>query len=96
MHRIQWQNFFCLSLSLLEVKVADPVSDSRSRFKIPEIPLPKFSGKEGEDLLKFFHEFEHSVVRYSLSDYDKFILLKQNLTGRAKVLVESLETINRG
>ena len=84
------------ALSLLEVKAVESESNSRSKFKIPEIPLPKFSGKENEDLLKFFHEFEQSVRRYSLSDYDKFILLKQNLTGRARVLVDSLETTNHG
>ena len=63
--------------------------------KYPQIPLPKFSGGEGENLSKFLFEFDAAVSRYKLTDYDNLLLLKQQLSGRAMYLINSLETNNQ-
>ena len=62
-----------------------------TQLKCPTAPLPVFHSKEGESLEKFFHQFETTVSRYNYSDYDRFLLLKQQIKGRASMLIESLE-----
>ena len=64
---------------------------ARSLLKSPVAPLPKFYSKEGEDLNKFLRNFEDTTQRFKYSDYDRFLLLKQQVTGRALKLIESLE-----
>ena len=34
-----------------------------SQLKLPELPLPSFSNKEGEDISKFFREFESTISK---------------------------------
>ena len=58
--------------------------------KSPVAPLPSYSGREEEDVNKFFIQFEQTIARFNYSDYDKFLILKQQLSGRAKILAESL------
>ena len=65
-------------------------TSARSLLRSPVAPLPSFQSKEGEDFSKFLTEFEQTVSMYGFSEYDKFILLKQQISGRALVLVNSL------
>ena len=59
--------------------------------KRPTAPLPNFNSAEGENLEAFFQNFETTVNRYNYSGYDKFLLLKQQIKGRALILLNSLE-----
>ena len=70
---------------------ANSVESARSLLKSPTAPLPKFSGSVNEDLNRFLKSFEETINRYNYPEYDKFILLKQQLSSRALVIVESLE-----
>ena len=86
-------------LALLETPETPPPkfhTDVKSLLTCPTAPLPKFSSKEGEDLCSFFREFEETLVKYKLPDYDKLLLLKQQLSGRASILVSSLESDKQG
>lgn len=69
---------------------------ARSLLKSPIAPLPRFSGLDEEDLLAFFREFEETTSKYNYPDYDKLLLLKQQVSGRALVLVNSLEADRQG
>lgn len=71
-------------------------SDGRSVLRCPTAPLPKFTSAEGEDLTRFFTEFEDATGKYNYTEYDKLLLLKQQLSGRALVLVNSLEADKQG
>ena len=44
---------------------------------------------DGEDLTRFFSEFEDTISKYHYSEYDKLLLLKQQLSGKALILVNS-------
>ena len=44
---------------------------------------------------KFLFEIDAAVSRYKLTDYDNLLLLKQQLSGRAMYLINSLETNNQ-
>ena len=63
---------------------------------MPSGPLPRFSSAENEDLTKFLTQFEAVINKYKFSDYEKLILLKQQVSGRALVLLNSLEAHNLG
>ena len=72
------------------------VENARSLLRNPIAPLPKYNSTEGEDLVKFFAEFEETTGKYAYPEYDKLLLLKQQISGRALTLVNSLETNKRG
>ena len=82
------------------LKVVTPSSpgrdNARSLLKSPTAPLPEFKSLEGEDLLKFFKDFEGVTSMFEYSEYDKFILLKQQIKGRASILLDSLESDKQG
>ena len=63
--------------------------------KAPRVPLPKFIGDDDEDLNKFIREFEHAINKFNLSNYDKLLLLKQQLSSRALIEVNSLESTSQ-
>ena len=54
-----------------------------------------FQGGNTENLSRFLFEFEAAVNRYNLAEYDKLLLLKQLLKGRASYLINSLELNNQ-
>ena len=60
--------------------------------KSPVAPLPTFSGSNDESLFKFFKSFEETISHYNYPDDDKFLLLKQQMSKRALVLIDSLES----
>ena len=67
------------------------VEAARSLLKQPVAPLPSFSGNENEDLMKFIREFELTTAAYAYPDRDLLILLIQQVSGKAKTLLSSLE-----
>ena len=69
---------------------------SRSMLRCPTAPLPSYASTEGEDLIRFFSEFEDTTKKYNYTQYDKLLLLKQQLSGRALTLVNSLESDKQG
>ena len=64
---------------------------ARSLLKSPIAPLPVFSSKPGENFNLFIGQFEETVSKFSYTEYDKLLLLKQQITGRASYLLDSLE-----
>ena len=82
-------------LPLLETTVSVDSSHStdvaRSLLKQPTAPLPKFLSKEGEDFLKFIAEFESTTSGFEYPDRDLLLLLKQQVEGRGKCLLDSVE-----
>ena len=81
----------CLVL-LREPATQSNVDLARSLLKSTVAPLPTFRSKEGEDLVKFLRCFEETATRFKYSDYDKLLLLKQQVSGRALTLINSLES----
>ena len=71
-------------------------STALSLLKSPIAPLPKYCSTEDEDLERFFSEFEDTLSKFNYPDYDKLLLLKQQISGRALTLVNSLEADKRG
>lgn len=67
------------------------VDRARSLLRSPLDPLPKFASAEGEDLTRFFSNLEETLYKYSYPEYDKRLLLKQQIGGRALTLVNSLK-----
>ena len=67
-------------------------SQALSMLKSATAPLPTFNSKEGEDLTKFFMQFEEITKRFNYTEYDKYLLLKQQITGRASTLIEYLDS----
>ena len=68
--------------------------DNQSRqslLKSPHAPLPTFNSSEGEDLGKFFIEFEQTLSKFKFPEYDKLLLLKQQVKGRALTLINTLD-----
>ena len=69
-----------------------PTSPSPRNFaKLPLISLPTFGNKDGEDLTKFFQNFELIINKYNLSDYEKLAYLQDQLSGEPLDLIGSLE-----
>ena len=86
----------CLSrLMTIETPQAPPSANitqaARSLLKSPIAPLPTFSSKLGENFNLFLEQFEETLSKFSYTEYDKLLLLKQQVTGRAAILLESLE-----
>ena len=75
---------------------AQTVEVARSMLKSPVAPLPEYKSQEGEDLLKFFRDFEDITSKFNYAEYDKFILLKQQISGRALLLLNALEADKKG
>ena len=63
----------------------------KTHLKLPEVPLPQFSGEKGENFQKFINGFEAIIDKHNLSDYEKFVFLRKQLSGGAKILVDTLD-----
>ena len=83
-------------LSENATRSSSTIDTARSLLKSPTAPLPELKSNEGEDLLNFFKDFEDITSMFKYSEYDKFILLKQQISGRALVLLNSLESDKQG
>ena len=73
----------------------NPYSSS-NLLKCPTAPLPKYGGSENEDITKFFFTFEEILNKYNYGDFEKLLLLKQQTSGKALLLINTLETENLG
>ena len=89
-HYFNLINICIVHLEQLAVNKENPQA-----LKCPKTPLPRFSSKEGEDFTRFLSLFNTTVDKFKLTDYDKLILFKQQLSGSALVLVESLSLDNQ-
>ena len=65
--------------------------NARSLLKSPTAPLPVFKSTPGENLELFLKNFEETTGKYNYTQYDLFLLLKQQVQGRALFLIESLD-----
>ena len=55
-----------------------------NRLKLPQIPLPTYAHKPDENLFKFLDDFSDIIDKYQgVSEYEKFTLLKGQLSGEA-------------
>ena len=64
---------------------------ARSLLDSPTASLQRFESHEGENLDLFLSNFELTLSKFSYTDYDKFLLLKQQVYGKASYLIDSLE-----
>lgn len=68
---------------------------AKTLLKSPTIPLPIFQSRKDECVDKFVAEFQEAIAPFAYSDRDKLLLLKQQVTGRAALLLSSLELDNQ-
>ena len=61
-----------------------------TKLKLPRIPLPEYA-HEGEDLFKFFTNFEQILQKYELTEYEKFVYLQNQLSNEPLTLIKSLK-----
>ena len=68
-------------------------ADTRHRAKVPlpQITLPLFSNKKDENFRNFIRSFEAILEKHRLTDYEKFVYLKNKLSGGPLALVNSLD-----
>ena len=76
-------------------QTVDPVMPSRSILRQPTAPLPVFNSNENESFELFLEMFEETVEKYNYADCDKLLLIKQQITGKALYLIDSLEPRKR-
>ena len=68
------------------------ILSSNSQIKLPQLPLPEFSNKPGDDLNGFFRNFETILDKYAaISEYEKFLLLEGQLSNEPLNLIKSLQ-----
>ena len=60
------------------------------KMKLPEIPLPTFSNSSNQTLNHFLDNFNAVIDKYNLSQYEKFVYLKKQLSGEPLTLISSL------
>ena len=58
--------------------------------KLPQLPLPEFSNKEGESLEKFLTNFESILGKFTCTEYEKYVFLTGQLKDEALTLIKSL------
>lgn len=98
--RESYQDRVRVCLSIID-SISEPLPPSsntemaRSLLKSPTAPLPRFESHEGENLELFLSNFELTLSKFSYTDYDKFLLLKQQVYGKASYLIDSLEPDKR-
>lgn len=88
------QALTALKISTEEARFKSNTAESKggiNQIKLPEIPLPQFSNKFGDDLGKFLANFEQIISKYTLTEYEKFVYLQRQLSGDPLTLVKSLE-----
>ena len=64
---------------------------AQSLLRCPTAPLPKYTSSEGENFELFLEQFEDTISKFNHPSYDKFLLLKQQISGKALYLIDSLE-----
>ena len=66
---------------------AQSINVARSLLKNRIAPLPKFESLESENLELFLTNFEHALYKFNYTNYDRLLLLKQQVTGKAAFLL---------
>lgn len=80
------------TLSVPVVQASNQTQDmARSLLKSPTAPLPRFYSKTGENLELFLSNFEETLSKFNYTEYDKLLLLKQQVEGKGSYLLDSLE-----
>ncbi|XP_068234134.1 uncharacterized protein [Palaemon carinicauda] len=91
----EYQDRIQICLSLLPAALSNhsnvSIDNARSLLKQPTAPLPRFTSKENEDFTSFLKEFLSTTSSFTYPDRDLLLLLKQQVDGRAKLLLDSLE-----
>ena len=90
-----YQDKIHICLSLLSISSSNHdnarIDNARSLLKQPTAPLPLFNSRENEDFTSFLREFRSTTSSFTYPDRDLLLLLKQQVNGRAKLLLNSLE-----
>ena len=64
---------------------------SQQKLKLPSVPLPEFNNSKGADVQKFIRSFEFIINKHTLSSYEKFIFLRNQLSGSPRTLIDSID-----
>lgn len=62
-----------------------------NQLKLPQLPLPEYSRAEGQNLELFFNNFEAIINKYALSEYEKFVFLRKQVSCEPLKLMDSLQ-----
>ena len=71
----------------------DPVETTQRKtaMKPPKAPIPVFQPEQGGlGVVKLLSEFENVMSKFEYTDFEQFILLKQNLRGDPLKLAQTL------
>jgi len=61
-----------------------------NKLKLPQVPLPTYCNAKDETLAHFFTQFENVINKYNLGNYEKYMLLKGQVSGEPLTLINSL------
>ena len=64
---------------------------SRNSLKLTHVPLPEYGKREGEDLNKFFSNFQNAINKYHLSAHEKFVYLQRQRSNEPLTIIKSVE-----
>ena len=67
-----------------------PERSLKNKLKIKEIPMPTFADLPSETLEHFIDKFEQVINKFELTDYEKFMYLKGQLSGEPLTLIDGL------
>ena len=67
------------------------VPQNYQKANLPKVPLPEFSNSPNEDVKKFLRAFEFVICKYNISSYEKFLYLKNQLSGSPRTLIDSID-----
>ena len=62
-----------------------------TKVKLPEIKLPTFGNHREDNFRNFIRSFESVIDKHKLSDYERFVYMKNQLTGGPLALVNSID-----
>jgi len=92
----EYDEKICQCFSHLDVQPVVPeirrTDVPASYLKSPVAPLPTFESNSGENLELFLQQFEQTTSKFNYTDYDRLLLLKQQIKGKALLLINSLES----
>ena len=73
-------------------RVSNPFTHSNHShsLRLPVVSLPKYSNGSNESLEKFLYSFENITSKHNLTQYEKLVLLTEQLSGSPKHLISSL------
>ena len=82
----------CILVLTNKIVLPSVTSDgAKSLLKCPQAPLPVFKSEQGENFEVFLQNFEDTIGKFRYTDFDKFLLLKQQIKGKSLFLIESLD-----